>query len=77
VSKIFLFWDNSNIFLSARLVADEREGSIGRSAVRIDFTNTFKLAAAGREIGKAVVVGSVPPEQREIRGQVKKGVDRR
>lgn len=57
-----IFWDNSNIYISAQQVAYEREGHIDSRAVRIYFENLFKLARAGRPVGRAVCVGSVPPE---------------
>jgi len=59
---VCIFWDNSNIFIPARYLANKREGwSAGRD-VRIHFDNMFSLARAGREIESAFCVGSVPPE---------------
>lgn len=57
-----IFWDNSNIYISAQQVAYEREGHVDSRAIRIHFENLFKLARAGRPAGRAVCVGSVPPE---------------
>ena len=62
----FIFWDNSNIFISARTVATEREGVDAGYQVRIQFDNLLKLAAAGRKIENAVAVGSVPPALRHV-----------
>ncbi len=66
MKKVFVYWDNSNIFISAKQVAAEREGNNARIRVRIDFSNMMKLARADREIEKAVAVGSVPPELRHV-----------
>lgn len=60
--KVYVFWDNSNVFISAKSVADDFEPPYGRSHVRIHFENLFQLATAGREVAAAVCVGSVPPE---------------
>lgn len=35
MKKIFVFWDNSNIFISAKTVAAEREGGDAAYQVRI------------------------------------------
>ena len=64
--KVFLFWDNSNIFISAKDCARRKEKEVSAGDVRIHFTNLSKLAIAGREVGERVVVGSIPPEQREL-----------
>lgn len=61
MDKIFLYWDNSNIFISAQDVAAEREGWGARSRVRIHFPAMVKLACRQRPIGRALAVGSVPP----------------
>ena len=62
----FIYWDNSNIFITAREVASEREGGDARARVRIHFRNLLKLAQRGRPIRKAVAVGSIPPELRHV-----------
>jgi hypothetical protein len=62
----YIFWDNSNIYLSAQRAAAEREGPVDSKSVRIQFDNLFKLARAGRQVGKAYCVGSVPPELRAV-----------
>lgn len=64
--KVFVFWDNSNIFVSAKVAAAEREGQEARSQIRIQFDNLLKLAAADREVEFALAVGSVPPELRGV-----------
>ena len=37
MDKVFVYWDNSNIFISAQQVASEREGDSARSRVRLHF----------------------------------------
>jgi len=58
-TKAYVFWDNSNIFLSARQMAGEKDGFGAERAVRLQFENLFKLAAAGRDVGKAWCAGSI------------------
>ena len=62
MDKVFIYWDDSNIFISAQQMAIEREGEVVRSRVCIHFRNLLELARAGREIEHAVAVGSIPPE---------------
>ena len=64
--KVFIYWDDSNIFISAQQVAAERETEASRSRVRLHFLNLLALAAAGRDIEHAVAVGSIPPELRHV-----------
>ena len=66
MDKVFIYWDNSNIFISAQQAAAELEGDAVRYRVRLDFRYLLELAAAGRDIEHAVAVGSVPPELRHI-----------
>ena len=66
MEKVFIYWDNSNIFISAREAAVELEGENTRLRVRVHFRNLLELARAGREIEHAVAVGSVPPELRQV-----------
>lgn len=66
MERVFIYWDNSNIFISARDAAVEREGGDARYRVRIDFRNMLELARAGRPVQRAVAVGSVPPELRHV-----------
>lgn len=66
MDKIFLYWDNSNIFISAQDVAAEREGWGARSRVRIHFPAMKELACRQRPIGRTLAVGSVPPELRGV-----------
>ena len=66
VDRVFVYWDNSNIFISAQHVAAEREGDSARYRVRLDFRHLLELARAGREIEHAIAVGSIPPELRHV-----------
>ncbi|CAJ2376775.1 MAG: NYN domain-containing protein [Gammaproteobacteria bacterium] len=66
MEKVFIYLDNSNIYISARGVAAERGDADGRAQVRLDFRNLLQLAHADRPISRAVAVGSIPPELRDI-----------
>ena len=66
MEKVFLYWDNSNIFHSAQSLAQEREGWSARSRVRIHFPTMVRLARQQRPIQRALAVGSVPPELRQV-----------
>ena len=66
MERVFIYWDNSNIFISVREAAVELEGENTRLRVRVHFRNLLELARAGREIEHAVAVGSVPPELRQV-----------
>ena len=62
MDQVVAYWDNSNIFISAREVAAQRRGEGARARVRIHFRNLLELAHAGRPVKRALAVGSVPPE---------------
>ena len=66
MEKLFIYWDNSNIFISAQEVASDREGVEARYRVRVSFRNLLELASAGRDIERAIAVGSIPPELRHV-----------
>ena len=66
MSKVFIYWDNSNIFIGAQQVAVDREGEGVRHRLRIHFRNLLVLAHAEREVEHAIAVGSVPPELRHV-----------
>ena len=66
MERVFIYWDNSNIFISAQQVAIDKEGESARARMRIHFRNLLDLACAGREIEHAVAVGSIPPELRHV-----------
>ena len=67
MSRVFVYWDNSNIFHEVQRLADEREGtSCARHLVRIHFDSLLRLAHAGRPLAKAVAAGSIPPEMQQL-----------
>lgn len=66
MGRVFIYWDNSNIFISAQQVAADREGDSARYRVRLHFRHMLELASAGREIEHAIAVGSIPPEMRHV-----------
>jgi len=75
--KLFIYWDNSNIFYEAQRFAEDRdEGPGARWRVRINFDNMLRLAHADRAVEKAVAVGSVPPEMEQLWNRMEnKGID--
>jgi hypothetical protein len=64
--RVFIYWDNSNLFIGARALASEREGADARYRVRLHFQNLLRLAHADRPVVRAQAVGSVPPELRAV-----------
>ena len=66
MDKVFIYWDNSNLFIGAQQAAAVVEGDAVRYRVRLDFRYLLELAAAGRDIEHAIAVGSVPPELRHV-----------
>ena len=67
MDRVFIYWDNSNIFHEAQRLAGQRgEGPNAQYRVRINFDNLLNLAQAGRKIEKALAAGSVPPEMRQL-----------
>ena len=67
MEKAFIYWDNSNIFHEAQRLAEERNRTPGaRYLIRIHFERIMDLARAGRDVGRAVAAGSVPPEMRQL-----------
>lgn len=63
LDDVFIYWDNSNVFIEAQSMAEERNGGENvRARVRLDFQHVLQLAAAGRHISRAIAAGSVPPE---------------
>ena len=67
MSRVFIYWDNSNIFHEAQRFAEERnEGPDARYRVRINFDNMYRLACCDRPVGRAVAAGSIPPEMRQL-----------
>lgn len=65
-SAVHIFWDHSNIFLSALDACDCPKHKTGferghRLDARVHFQRMFEFAAAGRRVERAVAVGSIPP----------------
>ena len=77
MDRVFIYWDNSNIFHEAQRLAEEMEQGPGaRFRVRIHFENMFRLAHADRPVQKALAAGSVPPEMRQLWNRMEgRGVD--
>jgi hypothetical protein len=69
--RAFIYWDNSNVFISAKKVAAKRETVLDSPNIRIHFQNLFDLARAGRAVTKAIAVGSIPPEMKEVWDRLK------
>ncbi|MBC6438159.1 MAG: NYN domain-containing protein [Rhodobacteraceae bacterium] len=61
MKKVYVFWDNSNVFIGAQAAFREAQKAFPYSA-RLDFKNLYRLAVVGRDVGGAYCVGSVPPE---------------
>lgn len=66
MKNIFEFWDNSNIYISAKTVAAEKEGGDAQYHVRIQFDSLLQLALAERKLEYVIAVGSVPPPLRHV-----------
>lgn len=66
MEKVFLYCDHSNLFYGARDAAEQREDSLARFRVRIDFKAMMRLAHADRPVERAIAAGSVPPEMRAL-----------
>ena len=67
MESCFIYWDDSNIFIEAQRLAEEREEGPGaRYRVRIQFDRLLALAHAGRPVTSAYAAGSVPPELRHL-----------
>jgi len=67
----YIYWDNSNIFIGAKRVASQKEPGSFAFDARIHFDNLFGLARAGRSIGAALCVGSVPPDLEAVWDRLK------
>jgi hypothetical protein len=67
MEEVFVYCDNSNIFIEAQRIAEERNEHVdARYRVRINFDNMLRLAHADRPMRKAITAGSVPPELRQL-----------
>lgn len=63
---VLLFIDNSNIFIAGKDIAELKDGPGARQNFRMEFNHLLELALAGRQLVKAFVVGSIPPEEKAI-----------
>ena len=76
MDDVYIYLDNSNLFIEAKRLAEERNGDVARQAVRLHFDNLLALASAGRTVKHAVAAGSVPPELRHLWARLQcKGVE--
>ena len=77
MDKVFIYWDNSNIFHEAQRLSEQREQDADvRYRVRVDFDNLFRLAHGDRELARARAAGSVPPEMRQLWNRMEnKGIE--
>ena len=65
--KVFIYWDNSNIYHEAQRLTRELDSSAGAfHRVRIHFENLYELARAEREVAIAFAAGSVPPQLQQL-----------
>jgi hypothetical protein len=64
--KVYIFWDNSNIFIPAQEVSNRKDGIGTGREIRVQFDHLFDLAKAGRDVVQGVCVGSVPPELEHV-----------
>ena len=63
MSMVHIFWDNSNIhFVGLNTVFPLKEPGVDRELFRTYFKNLFDLAHRGRQVGKAYLAGSIPPD---------------
>jgi hypothetical protein len=65
-NRVYIFWDNSNIYHPARYAAGKFRETAVEYSVRIHFENLYGVARAGREVEAAYCVGSVPPELGQV-----------
>ncbi len=70
--KVHIFMDNSNIFISAQDEAKNHDGPGSRHNLRLQFDHLINLAIAGRPLGSAFVVGSVPPDEDAVWKQLER-----
>ena len=77
MDKVFIYWDNSNIFHSAQEVAEQRNGdSDAYHRLRIHFSNMYRLASANRTVVRAIAAGSIPPDMESLWNRLEgQGVD--
>lgn len=62
MQPVYIFMDNSNIFIPVQEISADREDASASREIRIQFDRLYELARAGRPVKSALCVGSVPPE---------------
>ena len=70
MEQVFVYWDNSSIFIEAQRIAEERNEHVdARYRVRINFDNMLRLAHADRpmkshrrRVGAAGTAAVVEPD---------------
>ena len=70
VDRVHIIWDNSNIYVSGRAVADKLEYK--SREFRINFKGLIDIAADGRPIEQVFCVGSVPPPTDAVWGHIER-----
>lgn len=65
-NRVYLFWDNSNLFVPLHYVAASEGESAQQYDVRLQFDHLFGLARGGREVQRGYCVGSVPPDLGQV-----------
>ena len=67
MQKVFIYWDNSNIYHEAQRLTRELDPSAGAyHRVRIHCENLYELARAERDVEMAFAAGSVPPKMQQL-----------
>jgi hypothetical protein len=70
--KVYVFWDNSNVFIGAKKDFYAAHKKTFPRNARLDFENLFKLAHANRPVAGGFCAGSVPPELRAVWSNLEK-----
>ena len=69
MSTIYIFFDNSNIFITSQAVCEQKEGLMsykGYNPVRLHFRNLMKLCDCGREVADTFLVTSASYTDRAL-----------
>ena len=73
---VYIYWEDSNVFINAKVVAVEREGEDANFRVRINLPKLLKLVRAGQVVRRVIAESSVLPELRRLwRKMEEEGVD--
>jgi hypothetical protein len=72
MSKVHVFWDNSNIhFVGLNQIVGVREPTVNPKLFRTFFKGLLQLALRNREPGKTYLAGSVPPQGDDLWDHIK------